>query len=192
MNAYRRRIRATLDELLKPLAPVPTALDFGSGDGWFADQFQSRGLVKDVVPVDVQLRDKTVRPPQLYDGTRLPFADRSFDLVYSIDVLHHCPDPVASLRDLLRCGRSYFLIKDHTYRGSFGYFTLCALDEIGNRRFGIPSRYKYQREWDWRPVIEEAGYEAVRLIHPAPCHRGPLGWATNRLQFIGLWRRTRT
>lgn len=189
MNGYRCRIRDALADLLRPIAPLATALDFGSGDGWFADQFHAAGLFREVVPIDVQLRSQTVRAPQLYDGTRLPFADRSFDVVYCVDVLHHCPDPVASLRDLLRCGRNYFLIKDHTYRGPLGYLTLCALDEIGNRRFGIPSRYKYQKDWEWRPVIEAAEYELVRLIHPVACHRGPLGWATNRLQFIGLWRR---
>jgi SAM-dependent methyltransferase len=189
MNPYRQRIRAAVDQLLRPLAPIPTALDFGSGDGWFADQFQSSGLVGEITPVDVQLRPNVLRKPQLYDGSRLPFADRSFDLVYCVDVLHHCPDPPASLRDLLRCGRRYFLMKDHTYRGPLGYAALCALDEVGNRKFGIPCRYKYQRRWDWDPVIRDAGYEPISLTHPAKCHTGLLGWATNRLQFIGLWRR---
>jgi hypothetical protein len=63
------------------------------------------------------------------------------------------------------------------------------MDEIGNRRFGVDSVYQYQREWEWLPVIEAAGFVLETLVHPAPCHEGLLGWATNGLQFVGLWRR---
>jgi SAM-dependent methyltransferase len=178
-----------VDAMLRPLAPIKSALDFGSGDGWISQQLEATGLVESVTPIDVQRRAKTVREPDIYDGTQLPVASRSFDLVYCSDVLHHCPDPLATLRDVLRCARNWFLIKDHTYRGPLGRWTLSALDEIGNRRFDVPCRYRYQHAWDWSPTIENDGYELVRRIHPAPVHAGPMGWATNRLQFVALWRR---
>ena len=34
-----------------------------------------------------------------------------------------------------------------------------------------------------------AGFELERMVHPARCHTGLLGRATNRLQFVALWRR---
>ncbi|HXG11408.1 MAG TPA: class I SAM-dependent methyltransferase [Gemmataceae bacterium] len=190
MNPYRCRVLDLFRACLQPLAPVNRGLDFGAGDGWFASSFVREGIAHEVVAIDVQVRPRTFTEVILYDGQRLPFADRSFDLVSSVDVLHHCPDPQASLREALRCAARFFLLKDHTYRSLAGRLTLCALDEIGNRRFGIPSLYRYQKRWDWFPVIEEAGFTLCRLIHPAPCHVGPLGWATNSLQFIGLWERT--
>jgi SAM-dependent methyltransferase len=168
---------------------VARALDFGSGDGWFANEFGCGGLARDVVAVDVMPRELSYVQPLVYDGKHLPFADRTFDLVSSIDVLHHCPDPRASLREALRCTGRFFLLKDHTYRGLAGKLALCVLDEVGNRRFGVSSPYHYQRAREWFPWIAEAGFALRRLIHPAPCHRGVLGWATNRLQFIGLWER---
>jgi SAM-dependent methyltransferase len=158
MNPYRRRIFELLRRLLQPYAPVGRGLDFGGGDGWFAHSFRQAGLVKEVTPVDVQARPNTFTPVTLYDGQRLPFPDRSFDLVTSIDVLHHCPDPRVSLADALRCCRRFFLMKDHTYRGLPGRMTLCLLDELGNRRFGVPSLYLYQKRWEWSPVIEGAGF----------------------------------
>jgi hypothetical protein len=189
MNGYRCRILEIFRTLVRPYAPLGRWLDFGAGDGWFSWSFAHAKLAREVVPVDVQGRPHTFSEVALYDGRRLPFADRSFDLVSSIDVLHHCPAPWDSLRDALRCANRFFLLKDHTYRGVTGKVALCVLDEIGNRRFGIPSPFHYQKGFEWSSIMEEAGFVLRRLIHPAPCHAGALGWATNRLQFVSLWER---
>jgi SAM-dependent methyltransferase len=163
-------------------------MDFGSGDGWFAQQLEESGLVREVTPVEVQDRAGALRKPHIYDGTCLPFADRSFDLTYSCDVLHHCPDPKASLRDALRVARTWFLLKDHTWRTYPSYLFLCLLDEVGNRRFGIPCLYKHQRDWDWFDTLRAEGFVLERLVHPASCHVGAMRWV-NRYEFVSLWRR---
>jgi SAM-dependent methyltransferase len=189
MNPYRMRILGAMRDLTEKLGPIDSALDFGSGDGFFASQWRAQGNVKSVTPVDVVERKTALVAPTLYDGRRLPFDDRSFTLGYSIDVLHHCPDPVAALFDLARCTRKYLLIKDHTYRSWLGKWTLAVLDELGNRRFGIPSPYLYQRHWTWVDQLEAQGWRRLSLTHPMACHAGLLGAATNSLQFIGLWSR---
>jgi SAM-dependent methyltransferase len=189
MNPYRRRVLESFDTVLRPHAPVASCLDFGAGDGWFASSFVERNLAKDVTAVDVQARGRTFTPVTLYDGVRLPFGDRSFELVSSVDVLHHCPDPRASLQDALRCSSRFFLLKDHTYSGPAGRAALAILDEIGNRRFGIPSPFNYRTLPEWSEWIDACGFARRHLVHPAPCHTGALGWATNSLQFIGLWER---
>ncbi|MEM7481597.1 MAG: class I SAM-dependent methyltransferase [Acidobacteriota bacterium] len=190
MNAYRRRVLEHLRALLAPIAPVGRALDYGSGDGWFAHSLLAEGLIEEIVAVDVQRREHHFIEPQLYDGERLPFDDRSFDLVYAVDVLHHTPDPAASLRDLLRCSRRHFLLKDHNHDTALGKWTLALLDEAGNRKFGVPSLYHYQRRWNWLPVIEEEGFEeqerrAKILIEERPLLR----WFVNEFQFVGRWSR---
>jgi len=190
MNSYRQRILPMLLELLQQKSPIGAALDFGSGDGWFAQQLQQSGRIRRITPVDVKLREKTFVSPQLYDGSRLPFADRSFDLVYSVDVLHHCPDPAASLGDLVRCSKRLVLLKDHTWHTRLGKWGLALLDELGNRQFGIPCLYRYQYRFEWFDIVEKAGFQLVKLIHPAPCHAGLLGQLTNPLQFIAFWERT--
>jgi SAM-dependent methyltransferase len=108
-----------------------------------------------------------------YDGARLPFADRSFDLVYAIDVLHHAASPRALVRELARCARKHLLLKDHTYRSIAGRWTLRLLDEVGNRRFGIVSPGLYQRGWEWLPWLEAEGFRQKALVHPLRCHEGP-------------------
>jgi SAM-dependent methyltransferase len=188
-NAYRGQVLELLESLLKPIGPFTRVLDFGSGDGWFAEMFRQEKIATEIIAVDVCRRRQSLSEPLLYDGKRLPFDDRSFELTYSIDVLHHCDNPRASLKDLLRCTDKYILLKDHIYQRFSGNIALRIMDELGNRRFGIASLYRYQYRWDWVPWIEEEGFVLQRLIHPAACHAGLLGWVTNSLQFVGLWKR---
>jgi hypothetical protein len=63
------------------------------------------------------------------------------------------------------------------------------LDELGNRRFGIPSPYQYQRNWEWHTHLLANGWRALSFIHPAICHTGILGAMTNGLQYVALYER---
>ena len=190
MSAYRARVFEILTSVLRGHGSVERALDFGAGDGWFAERLEHAGLAREVVAVDVMHRARSLHEVMLYDGSRLPFDDRSFDLAYAVDTLHHCPDPRANLRELARCTRRALLLKDHVHQASAGMAALAVLDEIGNRRFGVPSPRNYQARWEWLPLVADAGFALRTLVHPAVCHRGPLGWATNRLQFVALWTRS--
>jgi SAM-dependent methyltransferase len=189
ITAYRPRVHALLASLLRAEAPLARVLDFGAGDGWYGERLLRAGLAVEIEAVDVAPRAAPVRPVRLYDGVRLPYDDRSFDLALAVDVLHHCAEPLASLADLARCSARLLLLKDHVHHRRAGALALALLDELGNRRFGIPSPRHYQAAWEWLPAIAALGWRLERLIHPARCHRGPLGWATNHLQFVALWRR---
>jgi hypothetical protein len=39
------------------------------------------------------------------------------------------------------------------------------------------------------PWVEGEGFAIERVVHPALCHSGLLGWKTNKLQFAALWKR---
>jgi SAM-dependent methyltransferase len=187
-NAYRSRAFGVMRALLSQQS-FDRALDFGAGDGWFASTMSSSRVAREIVAVDVMLRPGCHFPVTVYDGIRLPFADSEFPLVYAVDVIHHCKDPEAALRDILRvCGR-YFLIKDHNYSTQLGRFTLAVLDELGNRRFGVPSLYQYQRDFNWSTIIESAGFRVAKMVHPVAVHTGILGAATNKLQYVALFER---
>ncbi len=190
MGNYRDSIWSIIHTVLPSGEPFDRALDFGAGDGWFARRMVERGKVRELQAVDVKERPNALYPMMIYGGGALPFSDRKFTFTYSIDVLHHCPDPAAQLREVLRCTGRYFLLKDHTYRSVMGRAQLCVLDELGNRRFGVPSLYQYQRGWAWDPVFSECGFTRRQLVHPAGCHGGILGALTNHLQFVALWERT--
>jgi SAM-dependent methyltransferase len=189
MNPYRQRIWTEFEKIMPSLEPQAKVLDFGSGDGWFARQMLDSGVAQNLTAYDIKLRPDAFYAPTIYDGGTLPLPDREFEMSYSVDVMHHCPDPTAQIEDVLRCTQRYFLLKDHTYRTRLGQWELCVLDEIGNRKFGVPSLYKYQRRWSWFGTIKKQGFVLRKLVYPSPCHVGALGALTNPLQFIALWER---
>jgi SAM-dependent methyltransferase len=187
MSSYKANVWSEV----RPLMPATSnrVLDFGSGDGWYAKRVIDEGFAKELVAVDVKRREHTYVEPLLYEGERLPFPDGHFDLVYAIDVLHHCPDPETMLKEMLRVASRHFVIKDHTYRNTIGKFALAVMDEIGNRRFGIPSPQNYQREWKWDGVFHQSGWKKQSIIYPARCHHGLLGVLTNHLQYVAHYER---
>lgn len=190
MNPYRKRIFSFVTPILDNIAQPASILDFGCGDGWFATQVKARFPDSEIVAIDVTLRKNALIEPVIYaPGEDLPFGDASFDLVYAIDVLHHCAPPAKYLKELARVARRYILIKDHVQQGPLSYLALSLLDELGNRRFGIPSPQNYQKEWEWSEHLESLGWAKTALIHPCHCHTGLLGALTNRLQYVALYER---
>lgn len=191
MSAYRRRV---FDLLKKQLATANlpaefSALDFGAGDGWFASQVSASFPKAHVRAIDVQERRRVHFGVEIVGPNELTnIAEKSVDLVYAVDVLHHCHDPKQALSDMIRVSKRYLLIKDHVAFSSLDYITLGILDELGNRRFGIPSNYKYQRNWEWDLILKNIGWTPISKICPAPCHMGVLGALTNRLQYVAIYR----
>lgn len=63
------------------------------------------------------------------DGTRLPFADETFDVVYSVGVLHHVPDMAAACREVARVTRPGGRVRlmfyhRHSYHYALVHFVL--------------------------------------------------------------------
>lgn len=191
MPNYKERTLRSINTVLDLAPDAKTALDFGSGDGWYSRNLTESGRFDDLKAIDVKLRDHVYFTPMLY-GTdeKLPFSEAEFDLVYAVDVLHHCPSPLASLAEIARVCGKYIVIKDHTYSSWVGRFTLSVLDELGNRRFGIPSPHHYQRDREWNDALKKSGWTETFRISPALCHTGILGTLTNSLQFISLYTKT--
>ncbi len=189
VNFYRQRIWEQLQLILAGIGPLERALDFGSGDGWFASQMQSSGAIRQVTALEVLQRPNVHFEPQIYDGKTLPFEPGSFDIVSAIDVMHHCPAPKKQLTELLEMSGRYFLLKDHTYSTPLGKIMLCTLDEIGNRKFGVPVLYRYQRGHEWARVMREAGFVLRQRLHPAKVHPPLRGRLINAFELIELWER---
>jgi SAM-dependent methyltransferase len=83
-------------------------MDLGSGEGGSVDQFRAgapgcRWTGVDIADsVESRSRTRTDAEFVLYDGVHLPFADQSFDLVYSKQVLEHVAHPEPLLAEVAR------------------------------------------------------------------------------------------
>jgi SAM-dependent methyltransferase len=188
MNGYRDRVWNVVAQMMSGL-DIHSALDVGAGDGWFAASTAKLATLDVVEAIDISVRSKSFYDVKIYDGQRIPFGDKEFDLVYAVDVAHHTDDPQKFLAELVRCSQRYLLLKDHTWKTSFDWVLLAVRDELGNRRFGVRSVYNYQRAWEWDSHLERAGMKRVRLVHPLRCHWGPMAALANGSEFLSLWKR---
>ena len=68
-------------------------LDVGCGDGLLSAALGSKRPDLTLRGIDVLPRDRTHIPVEMFDGTRIPFDDASYDSVLFSDVLHHTNDP---------------------------------------------------------------------------------------------------
>jgi SAM-dependent methyltransferase len=158
---FGRRVDRLAETLAARLPADASVLDVGCGDGSIARAVVDRRPDVSITGVDVLVRDDTSIPVRAYDGSTLPFEDRSFDAVSLVDVLHHTDDPQRVLREAARVSRGVVLIKDHLADGALAEPTLRLMDWIGNARHGVRLPYNYLTADDWNRHFEDAGL-AVR------------------------------
>lgn len=170
--------------LANHLGSVDSLLDVGCGDGAYTVGLARAIGADKVVGVDVHLRPAAQIEVVPYDGLHLPFPDQSFGAVTLIDVLHHCGDPLAVMREAIRVARVAVAIKDHFAFGPISEKVLYLMDLAGNARDHIHSPGAYFHPARWVSMITEAGGRIVALDWPLPIHAMPwrlVGWA--ELQF---------
>ncbi|MGE5271103.1 MAG: class I SAM-dependent methyltransferase [Thiohalocapsa sp.] len=100
LHVIRHHEIAMISRYLRPGARV---LELGGGTGYQAKLLSERGF--DVTSIDLpttNYREHQVYPVIPYDGRHFPFADRSFDVVFSSNLLEHVEDLAALHRETAR------------------------------------------------------------------------------------------
>lgn len=106
-----RRARELAQGLTPWLSPGERVLDIGAGHGFVAQAVAERGCA--VTALDV--RTTSFVPGltvHVYDGRTIPFGADAFDTALLITVLHHIPDPDATLREAARVARNILILED--------------------------------------------------------------------------------
>lgn len=73
-----------------------------------------------VCSVDVGAFRRAAGTYVVYDGVRLPFADRVFDTTLVLLTLHHCAAPAVVLDEAIRVTRRRLVVTESVYRIAAG------------------------------------------------------------------------
>jgi SAM-dependent methyltransferase len=176
VDSFLRRYAAREAADVLPFVVGPRVLDLGAGEGWVAAALARHGF--GMCGADVGPFARAAGAYVVYDGTRLPFADATFDTTLLLLTLHHCEKPEAVLDEALRVTRARLIVTESTYRTRLDRFWLDLLDGRFNRlRHGgrMPTPLGFRRVEDWQALFVSRGLEPVatrrlggrleRLIH---------------------------
>jgi len=170
---HARRVQVLARALSEILPRDARVIDVGCGDGALSELIAASRPDVTMTGVDVLVRSNTRIPVKEFDGTKLPFADRSFDVVMFVDVLHHTIDPNVLLSEAARVSKRYVVIKDHLRDGLFAEATLRLMDQVGNARHGVALPYNYWnlKQWDaalFALQLEKKAWRTELGLYPWP------------------------
>jgi SAM-dependent methyltransferase len=177
LQALLRRYAESEAEAIAPFLVGKRLLDLGAGEGYVTAALQRRTDIW-ACAVDIGLYQRMPVPYLIYDGTRLPFHDASFDTTLISLALHHCADPEAVLDEVLRVTSVRLIILESVYWHRWERFCLECLDSWLNRyRHGgeMHPALAFKRVDEWQRIFVARSLETVdrrwlgsrweRLVH---------------------------
>jgi len=133
-------------------------LEIGAGSGDIAKVLKN--LDYNVAALDVQDISfwDDIRPI-IYDGKKMPFSDKSFDVALLITVLHHTKDPEAILREAKRVSKKVIVIED-IFTDPFQKYLTFVMDSFINLEF-INHPHSNKDDAAWREVFKRLGFRIL-------------------------------
>lgn len=152
-------------QYLSSLDRESTILEIGAGGGFFLESLREQGF-QNLTGSDITvtaLREMSRRAAEMHvvaaDAESLPFADQSFDIVISSDVIEHLPRVQDHLRDVHRILRSggCYLLKTPNRRPAQLYYQVRGLYD---HHIWHPSMHS---PGEMRQVLDAIGFDAEFL-----------------------------
>ena len=130
-------------------------LDVGAGSGVLAHAISMKKMAQ-VVCLDIRKRHTIHLSYVIYDGSRMPFKDKTFDYVLLHYVLHHIRKPETTLRECRRVCRNKILIAEDEAPISPDYFMNI------QHTFFIPfvkpkDKFTYCSPGKWKEMFKKCG-----------------------------------
>lgn len=151
----RWRVGEKLGEIYPFLKGDDKVLDCGAGNCVLCEQLRLRG--HEIVPLDIaDLSFVDAITPVVYDGSKIPFPDNTFEVGLVVTVLHHTEDPNALLAELKRVARRIVVIEE-IYGNSFQKYFTYVVDSVFNLEFFNHPRSN-RTDDGWKTAFAELGF----------------------------------
>ena len=179
-----------LSNLLTPyFAHGKNVLEIGAGDGKLAAALIESVAGLEITGIDVLERSDAAIPIQQYDGSQIPFDDKSFDIALIVDVLHHTSNQEEILGEAKRVAKDAIVLKDHLREGLLAQRTLQFMDWVGNARYGVSLPFEYWTTEQWQTAFRKLNLEVTAWNDQLKLYPTIPGFFFNRsLHFIAELR----
>ncbi|MGD9107977.1 MAG: methyltransferase domain-containing protein [Gammaproteobacteria bacterium] len=159
---------SSINDFFKSYEHGVSLLDVGCGNGYFSYWFSKSGF--DVAAMDFSLnmlRQAKIDVKICGDANFLPFPDKSFDVVFCSNLLHHILDPLKVVKEMARVSRKIVVLSEpNKFNPLMFLFGLVKRSERGLLRFSRKYFARLASEANLR-VIDYKG-EGVILPNITP------------------------
>lgn len=167
IDAAVHHVRAqwTFNKLRGLFRPNERLLNLGAGDCLLSARLREE-FHCDVVNVDIQ--DSSLAPTErvrLYDGSRLPYADRTFDSILLLHVLHHCRDQEAVAREVRRVCRGRVVVVEDANCSPVGLAILRGFHRYLEKVEDMPAADCFFRTpQGWKEFFRRSGLSVRQML----------------------------
>ena len=164
-RATEKETEHTVSLIAPHLVRGQSVLDVGCGAGYVAWLLQQRfGCAVHATDIG-DFRRVPLASFSQFDGLRLPFGDRQFDVVLLSFVLHHVPDVFKPLllAEVRRVSRGKVLVLEDTPRGALDKLVSWWHGERFRRSIGSREPFGFLTGPQWGRLFANMGFEAQHV-----------------------------
>ncbi|PCJ01164.1 MAG: SAM-dependent methyltransferase [Flavobacteriales bacterium] len=154
----KKWVKNKISPFLEFLEEGDTILDVGSGNGLVSWELMQLGYK--VIPLDIasQEFDSTVKPI-VYNGSRMPFEDKKFDVALLLSVLHHTENPEEILKEVGRVAKR-IIINEDIYNNKFQKYLTLVTDSVVNLGYS-PCPRTNKNDTLWKDTFLKFNYQLI-------------------------------
>lgn len=187
---YKMRLQSLHQEIVPILHADDHVLDVGCGSGALGraiiDSPKCPPQVK-VTGLEKFRRGDELAVVKFYDGQKIPYPDKSFDVVILADALHHASDPHNLIYECSRVVRRVLIIKDHKVEGFLAQQRISLMDWASNVQYGIPCLYRYNTLKKWEKLFGQLDLEIEIKIDSMKIYPSIMNFFFGgRIQFLAV------
>ena len=153
-----KRANNSYNEIKEYLSKDDKILDIGSGTCNICQILKNN--LYNCTAVDI--KNKSILSnitPIIYDGKKLPFKDKSYDVALLLTVLHHTSNPESILKEAKRVAKRIIIIED-VYLNIFHKYLTFFIDSLSNFEF-TKHPHSNKKDIEWKNLFNKLGLSLV-------------------------------